>query len=391
MTSTTTLPRPRGSRSHVRPRFAQRPRSPGLVTLAILAACGGSSSPSSSGEASDVEAVVHEGMKVKIPEGSPLRERLKVETAQTLAVSEMLQVPAQVETDPTTTAKITPPVAGRVVNLFVHVGDTVKQGQPLFTLDAPDLVTAQSDYLRAQSTVAQAEKTLARQRDLKDHGVGSERDLEQAQTDAKLAHEDLERALTRLKLLKTDPGQIAKPLTVFAPIPGRVVDATVAPGEFKNDPNAVLMTITDLSKVWLTANVQEKDIRKIDAGESVSATLTAYPDQEFVGRVLFVADVLDPDTRTLKARISIPNEKARLKPGMFALVTFHSHAIEALVVPATALVLLGDKTVVFKEVAPWTFEPREVVTGSTHDKDVVILKGLASGERIVTTDAVMLQ
>jgi cobalt-zinc-cadmium efflux system membrane fusion protein len=361
------------------------------VVLAILVACGGSTPSSSPGESSDVEAIVHDGAKVKVPDGSPLRGRLKLEPARTQAVSETLQVPAQVETDPTTTAKITPPVAGRVVTLFVHVGDTVKQGQPLFTLDAPDLVTAQSDYLRAQSTVAQAEKTLSRQRDLKDHGVGSEKDLEQAQTDAKLAHEDLERALTRLKLLKTDPGQLAKPLTVFAPIPGRIVDAAVAPGEFKNDPNAVLMTITDLSRVWLTANVQEKDIRKVEAGQAATATLTAYPEQQFEGRVLSVADVLDPDTRTLKARISIPNESARLKPGMFALVAFHSRPVDAVVVPATALVLLGDKTVVFREVAPWVFEPREVVPGNTHEKDVVILKGLAGGERIVTTDAVMLQ
>jgi cobalt-zinc-cadmium efflux system membrane fusion protein len=360
-----------------------------FALVAIVAACSGSSS-SGTGE-SDVAPVVRDGAKVTVPAGSPLRDRIKVDAARTEAVTEILQVPAQVETDPTTTAKITPPVAGRVIQLFVHVGDTVKQGQPLFTLDSPDLVTAQSDYLRAQSTLAQSLKTLARQKDLKEHGVASEKDLEQAETDAKLAKEDVERTVTRLHLLKTDPGQLGKPLTVFAPIPGRIVDAQVAPGEFKNDPNAVLMTIADLSKIWLTANVQEKDIRKVDKGEAVTATLTAYPDETFEGRVLFVADVLDPDTRTLKARISIPNENGRLKPGMFALVTFHSHAIDAVVVPATSLVLLGDKTVVFKEVAPWTFEPREVTPGSTHGKDVVIVKGLTGGERIVTTDAVMLQ
>jgi cobalt-zinc-cadmium efflux system membrane fusion protein len=354
-----------------------------------MAACGGSSS--SAAEGSDVDQVVHDGTKVTIPQDSPLRARLKVEPARTEAVTEMLQVPAQVETDPATTAKITPPVAGRVVKLLVHVGDTVQQGQPLLTMDAPDLVTAQSDYLRAQSTVAQAEKNLSRQRDLKEHGVSAEKDLEQAQTDAKLAHDELDRASKRLQLFKMDLGQLGKPLTVYAPIPGRIVDASVAPGEFKNDPNAVLMTIADLSRVWLTANVQEKDVRKVGKGQEVSATLAAYPDQEFEGRVLSVADIVDPDTRTLKARISIPNSDLRLKPGMFALVTFHSHPIESVVVPTTSLVLLGDKTVVFKEVAPWTFEPLEVVPGTTHGTDVVILKGLSGGEKIVTTDAVMLQ
>ncbi|HWU87195.1 MAG TPA: efflux RND transporter periplasmic adaptor subunit [Kofleriaceae bacterium] len=362
-----------------------------LCWSCALGCTGGGGSSAASAEEAAVEQIVHDGAKVSVPERSPLRGRLKIEPARTKAVTEVLQVPAQVETDPTTTAKITPPVAGRVVALFVHVGDTVTQGQPLLTLDAPDLVTAQSDYLRAQSTVAQAEKTRSRQQDLKAHGVGSEKDLEQAQTDARLAREDLERASMRLKLLKTDPGQLGKPLTVFAPIPGRIVDAAVAPGELKNDPNVVLMTIADLSRVWLTANVQEKDVRKVKVGEAASATLTAYPGQVLEGRVRSVADVLDPDTRTLKARISIPNEGAQLKPGMFALVTFHGHPIEAVVVPATALVLLGDKTVVFQELAPWTFAPREVVPGTTHDQDVVIVKGLTGGERIVTANAVMLQ
>jgi cobalt-zinc-cadmium efflux system membrane fusion protein len=358
------------------------------ITLAALVACGGNSTPT---ETAETPAVVHEDGHVTVPEGSPARDRIKVEAVGTQAVTEMLQVPAQVETDPTTTAKITPPVAGRIVRLFVHVGDTVTQGQPLFTMDSPDLVTAQSDYLRAQSTLAQAERDHKRQQDLKDHGVGSVKDLEQAETAEKIANEDLERTLTRLRLLKIDPGNLGKPLTVYAPIPGRVLDAQVAPGEFKNDPTAVLMTIGDLSKVWLTANVQEKDVSKVHKDEAVTATLTAYPDDKFEGKVLFVADVLDPDTRTLKARIAIPNEESRLKPGMFALVTFHSHAVEEVVVPATALVLLGDKTVVFKEVSPWTFVATEVTPGPTHEKDIAISKGLAGGERIVTAGAVLLQ
>jgi cobalt-zinc-cadmium efflux system membrane fusion protein len=359
-----------------------------LLAIAVLAACGGSSTPTASDE---TPSVVHEDGHVKVPEGSPLRDRLKVETVGTKAITELLQVPAQVETDPTTTAKISPPVAGRILKLFVHVGDTVTVGQPLFTMDSPDIVTAQSDYLRAQSTLAQAGRDHKRQQDLKDHGVGSVKDLEQAETAEKIAREDVERTTTRLRLLKIDPGNLGKPLTVYSPIPGRVLDAQVAPGEFKNDPTAVLMTIGDLSKVWLTANVQEKDVSKVHKDEAVTATLTAYPDEKFEGKVLFVADVLDPDTRTLKARIAIPNEESRLKPGMFALVTFHSHAVDEVVVAATSLVLLGDKTVVFKEIGPWTFAPTEVTPGTTHDKEVAITKGLAGGEKIVTAGAVLLQ
>ena len=360
-----------------------------LALAAALAGCGGGASTPA--ETDSAPSVVHERDQITIPEGSPVRNRLQVEPARSQAVTELLQVPAQVETDPTTTAKITPPMAGRIVKLFVHVGDTVKQGQPLFTMDSPDLVTAQSEYLHAQSTLAQAERDRKRQQDLKEHGVGSIKDLEQAETAEKIAREDVERTTTRLRLLKIDPGDLGKPLTVYAPIPGRILDAAVAPGEYKNDPTVVLMTIGDLSKVWLTANVPEKDVSKVKPNEQVTATLSAYPSETFEGRVLFVADVLDPDTRTLKARIAMPNDASRLKPGMFALVTFHSRAVQEVVVPATALVVTGDRTVVYKEVAPWTFVEREVTTGSTHGKDIVITKGLAEGERIVTQDAVLLQ
>lgn len=360
----------------------------GAVIAALMAACGGSSEPTEPDEPAPLD---RQDGKLVVPATSPLRARIKVDAARTEPVTELLQVPAQVETDPTTSAKITPPVAGRVLRLFVHIGDTVTQGQALFTMDSPDLVTAQSDYLHAQSTLAQAERDSKRQQDLKDHGVGAEKDLEQAQTAEKLAREDLDRTETRLRLLKIDPGAIGKPLTVYAPIPGRVLDASVAPGEFKNDPTVVLMTIGDLSKVWLTANVQEKDISKVHTGEEVTATLTAYAGETFHGKVLFVADILDPDTRTLKARIAMPNDASRLKPGMFALVTFHSEPVASVVVPATALVVLGDKTVVYKEVAPWTFEERAVTTGATQGKDVVITSGLAAGERVVAQDAVLLQ
>jgi membrane fusion protein, heavy metal efflux system len=363
-----------------------------VVFLTILLGVGcGKAPPDAIAPAVDPPTIQHDGNRLVIPDGSPLRQRLKVEPVKILPVTDKLQVPASVEPDPATTAKITAPVAGRVVKLFVHVGDTVKQGQPLFSLDAPDLVSAQSDYLHARSTLAQAEKTLARQRDLKEHGIGSDRDLEQAQTDEKVARAELERTSMRLKLLKSDPGELGKPLSVLAPIPGRVVDATIAPGEFKNDPNAVLMTITDLSNVWVTANVQEKDVRRVHAGQEVTATFTAYPGETFSGKVLFVADILDPDTRTLKARIAFANDTGRLKPGMFALVTFQSQATPKVVVPAVALVLLGDKNVVFQEVAPWTFEPREVVAGASHEEGVTIEKGLAGGEKIVASDAVLLQ
>lgn len=289
-------------------------------------------------------------------------------------------------------ARITPPLAGRVLQLFVRFGDTVTQGQPLFMLDSPDLVAAQTDYLRARNTLAQAERTLHRNQELAGQGAGSQREVEEAQTERDLASNELKRATLRLQLLHINPGAIGRALTVCSPITGRVVEYHVAPGEY-HDPSHELMTVADLSIIWVTANVQEKDIRRVRSGEDATATFAAYPGERWTGHVLFVGDLLDPDTRTIQVRVAFANEERRLRPGMFASVTFTESAAPELVVPSTAIVLLSDANFVFVEDpgAPWTFDRRRVTTGAQVGQSTVLTEGVHSGERIVVENAVLLQ
>lgn len=359
-----------------------------VVTVLLF---GLSSCKRSKAEVPELPSIEHHGDRLFIPEGSPVRARLQIGPARIEKISTRLVVPATVESDPARTAKITPPLAGRVVKLFVRFGASVKKGDPLLTIDSPDLVAAQTDYLKARSALAQADRTLGRQKDLQQHGIGAQKELEQAQTDQEVAKGEFERAAVRLKLLGSDPGQLGQPLIVRSPIDGRVVDAAVAPGEFHNDQNAVLMTIADLTMVWVTASVQEKDIRRVKAGEAANAAFAAYPGESFPGHVLFVGDLLDPDTRTIKVRIAFANDDGRLKPGMFATATFTATAQPEVVVDTESLVLIGDKTFVFVETAPWTFLRRSVTTGQTQGKLAVITKGLEQGERVVMQNAVLLQ
>jgi cobalt-zinc-cadmium efflux system membrane fusion protein len=259
-------------------------------------------------------------------------------------------------------------------------------------LDSPDLVAAQTDYLRARNTLAQAERTLRRNQELAGQGAGSQREVEEAQTEHNLAHNELERATLRLQLLHIDPGAIGRALTVRSPIAGRVVEYHVAPGEY-HDPTNQLMTVADLSTIWVTANVQEKDIRRVRAGEDATATFAAYPGERWTGQVLFVGDLLDPDTRTIQVRTAFANQDRRLRPGMFASVTFTESAAPELVVPSTAIVLLGDANYVFVEDprAPWSFERRRVTTGAQVGQATAITDGLRPGERLVVENAVLLQ
>ena len=332
------------------------------------------------------------GEAIEVPEASPLRTRLRVVAASLAPVRRTLDAPATVEADPARMARIAPPLAGRVVQLLVRFGDTVSAGQALLTLDAPELVAAQTEYLRARSALAQCERTLARQRDLADHGVGAVREVEAASTDRDLARSEVERATLRLRMLGADPAGVGRPLTVRSPIAGRVVEFAVAPGEYRNDPAAPMMTVADLSTVWVTADVAEKDVRRVQPGEEVTAVFAAWPGMIERGAVLFVGDLLEPATRTVKVRVALDNRARRLRPGMFATVTFTERAAPEVVVPTRAIVLIDDASQVFVETAPWTFARRTVTPGAAvGDVATAVLDGLRAGERVVASDAVLFQ
>jgi cobalt-zinc-cadmium efflux system membrane fusion protein len=188
-----------------------------------------------------------------------------------------------------------------------------------------------------------------------------------------------------------DKTELGAPLIVRSPLTGKVLEVSTATGEFRNDPNAPLMTVADLSTVWVTANVQEKDIHYVHNGDPASATFAAYPNETFRGRVLFVADVLDPDTRTAKVRVALNNEDGRLRPAMFATVILKTWDTKDLTVPTSALVMEGDHTTVFVEVGKNTFERRPVQTGEQQGERTIIKSGLQAGERVLAREGALLQ
>jgi membrane fusion protein, heavy metal efflux system len=354
--------------------------------LLLLLACGKAKQ-----DAPAPEMYERQGNKVVVPQGSPLRDRIKIEPATEQLIQSQLLAPASVESDPARLARISPPLSGRVEKLLVHLGDRVEKGQPLLILNAPDLAQAQADFVKAQSALAQSQKTYARQKDLNEHGIGAQRELEQAETDRTVAQSELGRTRKRLEQLGISPDAPPGPLVVRSPITGRVVDLAVTGGEFKNDPNAVLMTVADLSTVWLTASVQEKDVRRVKVGDEATAVFSAYPDEHFVGKVFRVADLLDLDTRSVKVRVAMDNPDGRFKPGMFATVRFAGTSMPRVVVPTTALVQRGDESFTYVEVGDWVFEPRRVSTGAQQGGVTVITEGLDAGTKVVTSEALVLQ
>lgn len=338
------------------------------------------------------ETILHEKGEIIVTEKSPLRKSLVINPVEPQAISQPFIVPSNVEADPARLVRILPPMAGRIVALHKRLGDEVREGDPLFSLDSADMAQAYADYHKARSQLLVTQRNLQRQEELGRDGIAARKEIDAAQNDYEQARSEEERTHARLDQLglKITPKGAGRLFTLHSPISGRVVELPGAQGGYWNDLTQPIMTVADLSSVWLTANVQEKDLAKVFIGQPVKLTLNAYPDMPVDGKVRYIGEILDPDTRTVKVRVSLDNTQGIFKPGMFARAEFMGKRHDAIVVPTTALVQSDMKTRVFVEVSPWHFVAREVKTGAQIGGITEILSGLKAGERIVTKEGVVL-
>jgi membrane fusion protein, heavy metal efflux system len=336
--------------------------------------------------------LVRQGEKIVVPEGSALRARLGIAAAATQPISPKLVLPGVVESDPARTAAVLPPLGGRVLELKVALGERVARDQILAVIDSPDLAQAYDDNDKAADAFRLAEKTLARQEQQAKLGSASEQDLDQAKSSYAQAEAEYLRTQAHLKTLgvAADGKPATRLLTVVAPVAGSVTTLAVTPGTIINDPTQPIMTIADLSTVWVTAMVPEKDVGAIAKDQEAEVILLAYPDRVLHGRVLFLSDVIEPDSRRNKLRIAFANADHALKPNMFATVTLSGTERSRVVVPSSALLMNNDRTSVFVAVAPWTFERRIVDPELEEGTSVAIRSGLDAGDQVVVTGGILL-
>ncbi len=364
----------------------------GLIFLAALFTHGfGLLWPSAKG-GGPPDLMTRQGDKILVPEGSALRNRLSVMPALVEPVSAKLLLPAVVESDPARTAAVLPPLGGRVLELKVALGERVVRGQALAVIDSSDLAQAYDDNDKAADSVKLNDKILARQQEQSKLGTASDQDLDQARSNAAQAAAEYSRTQAHLKTLGVAAD--AKPgnrlLTVTAPVAGSITTLTIAPGAIINDPTQPIMTIADLSVVWVTAMVPEKDVGAISKNEDADVSLAAYPERVLHGKVLFVSDVIEPDSRRNKLRIAFANADHELKPNMFATVTLLGAQRSRIVLPSSALLMNNDRTSVFVAVAPWTFERRTVETELEEGTSVAIRSGINAGDQVVVKGGILL-
>lgn len=344
--------------------------------------------------------------RVILPEGSGQRNWIRVATVRTADIPcEEVSAPGKVEVNPNRIARIVMPVGGRIRQVNVKLGDTVSEGQPLISIDSPESSGAVAAYRQANSQLRQANSALqkakadlSRLQDLYQHRAVALKEVQQAQNEltqceaaVEQAQAGREAAVHRLTLLGLRPEQGQQELVVRSPIAGKVLEIAVVAGEYRTDTSANLMTIVDLSSVWIAADVPESSIRLIQVGEAVQVDLVAYPGEVFRGRVMRIADTVDPATRTIKVQTELDNRGGRLRPEMFGKLR-HSHgACAAPVVPASAVVHGAAGAAVFLERAPGEYEQVPVTAGEARRGMVPVLSGLKSDDRVVVDGAILLK
>jgi cobalt-zinc-cadmium efflux system membrane fusion protein len=338
------------------------------------------------------DLLVRQGEKILVPDGSALRSRLQLMTAAAQTVNPKLLLPAVVESDPARTAAVLTPLSGRLIALKVALGDRVSRGQVLAIIDSPDLAQAYTDNEKAAEGFKLNQKNLERQEAQNKLGVASDRDLDQAKSDYAQAAAEYARTQARLKTIgaAADSKSASRNLAVAAPVSGSVTALSVTPGNMINDPTQPLMTIADLSTIWVTAMVPEKDIASVAKNQDAQVTLAAYPGKVLQGKVLFVSDVIDSDSRRDKIRIAFANGDYALKPNMFASVVLSGAAQSLVVLPSSALLMNNDRTSVFVATAPWTFERRNVEAQLEEGSSVAIRSGVSAGEQVLVKGAILL-
>jgi len=363
----------------------------GLLVLAALLTRGFGLVGAGKG-AAETELMHRQGDKIFVPEGSALRDRLSVIPAPARPVTPRLVLPAIVESDPARTSAVLPPLSGRLVALKVALGDRVTLGQVLAVIDSPDLGQAYDDDEKAADTLKLTEKNLGRQEAQNKLGVASDRDLDQARSDHAQAAAEFARTQARLKMLGValDHSLSSHLLTVTAPMNGSVTSLGVAPGNMINDTTQPLMAIADLSIIWVTALVPEDELAAVFKNQDAEARFVAYPDKVLHGKVLFVSDVIEADTRRDKIRIAFANSDYQLKPNMFATVTLAGRERSVVMLPSTALLMNNDRTTVFIATAPWTFERRSVDPLLEEGQSVAISSGVAAGELVLVKGGILL-
>jgi cobalt-zinc-cadmium efflux system membrane fusion protein len=362
-----------------------------LACLLVLGACGDASKPgeTASGSAS---AVANDPLVITV--AAEQAQNYQTGTVKTTVVTVMQEHPGRVEANERLVTRIGASVTGRVTDVLAEVGDTVSAGQTLAHVSSPELTTAQLAFLRAAANQSLAERAVDRARQLIQADVIGSAELLRRESELSIAKAELRAANDQLLImglpasavekLKTQ-GSLHPQANVTARLPGVVLERKVSQGQVVQ-PGDQLFTVAELSNVWIVGALPEQAARTVQRGQTVEIIVPAI-EQQLSGKVVFVSDTIQPETRTVAIRTQLDNPNRELKPQMLATLRIAGAPKDMAVVPEGAVVRENDRDHVFVQLSPGTYRLTAVELGAAVNKQRPVLKGVNPGETVVVQGA----
>jgi cobalt-zinc-cadmium efflux system membrane fusion protein len=343
--------------------------------------------------------------------------QIRVEPVREQTIDVNLEATGRVGFNEDRVTPVLAPYPGRVVELLASTGDVVKAAQPLLVIESPDIISAVNDLAEARTNIDKtkialdiAEKSAERARRLHAQEALATKELQSAESELARAQEDYRRAESSVsvvrnrlallgksadeiaKLESSPPDQTDRRIVIRAPIGGTIVDRKVGSGQYiKPDSQDPLYLISDLSTVWISADIYETDLPNVHVGAPVDIRLAAYPDRDFPARIFAINPTVDPATRTVKVRCVVSNSNGLLKPEMFARIRVGDAVKQKVItVPSNAILTEGERSYVLIEESAGRFRRREVKSGREVDGNTVVDSGLRAGDRVVTSGVLLL-
>jgi cobalt-zinc-cadmium efflux system membrane fusion protein len=381
-----------------------------LIAAIFIFGCNGSKQQEAKDEVAQEEHKKEEPGLILLKPEAVEKAGIRVEAVSLRPFKVEYTFPAKVSVNETRLAHVGPRISGRAVEVYANLGDYVEKGRALVIIDSTEIGEAQSQYLKARTNFEIAEKSYARAKIILEGKVISTGEFQRREGEYLSAKTELKATEDRLHLLGMTEEEIVSigkghtinsKVAIYTPLSGTVIERHLTLGEVV-EPIKPLFTIADLSNLWVIADIPERDIAKIKKGQGVGVIVSAYPEKVFRGKVSYISETIDPETRTVKVRAEVANPPAPpfakggtgglLKPEMFATVRIATAEKEnILAIPESAVQREGDKTIVFAVKGENVFEKRVVSLGPETNGFHQVLSGLEKGERIVTKGAFTLK
>lgn len=324
-----------------------------------------------------------------------LQEKIQLVKVGEAEIREVLRMPGSIQVDEQRVARIGAPVTGRITDIDAVLGQQVKQGQTLATLNSTELAQNQLVYIKALQQIDLHSKAVERARTLLEADVISKAELQRREAELSAAQAELNAAADQLQVLGMSTQGIAKLSktsamhsfsNVIARISGTVINRRINLGQVVQ-PADELFVVADLSRVWAVAEVPERGIDLIEKGQEVDIEIPAINDKPIKGKLIYVGDVVNPETRTVTVRSELNNVKGEIKPDMLVSMLVQSKPISKLSVPVQSIVREEDKDHIFVQIAPNKYRLREVTVGDNYQGMVAIVNGVEPGEIVVSEGA----